>query len=96
MHQILESSSETQKATKFRVIFWILYGKKPLRKHETLSGASIHVKNVDFSEQNRLQDAVLGQWKPLLEEGANNTIRLVHFTVYEFVIPHLTKIQVSS
>jgi hypothetical protein len=61
----------------------MVYGRKPLKKYEILSGASIHRQNVDFGEQVRLQDAILRQCKPLLEEGTDDTIRFVHFTAHE-------------
>ncbi|KAL3453194.1 hypothetical protein BJX65DRAFT_116927 [Aspergillus insuetus] len=83
VHQILESSSDSQRAIKLRVLFWMVYGRKPLKKYEILSGASIHRQNLDFGEQTRLQDAVLRQCKPLLEEGTDDTIRFVHFTAEE-------------
>ncbi|KAL2852553.1 hypothetical protein BJX68DRAFT_53445 [Aspergillus pseudodeflectus] len=86
VHQILESSSDSQRAIKLRILFWMVYGGKPLKKYEILCGASIHRQNVDFGEQTRLQDAVLRQCKPLLEEGMGDTIRFVHFTAHEYFV----------
>ncbi|KAL2802256.1 hypothetical protein BJX63DRAFT_438048 [Aspergillus granulosus] len=84
--EILGGSSESQKAIKLRILFWMIHGKKPLKKYELLGGASIHRQNVDFGEQTRLQDVVLRQCKPLLEEGIDDTIRFVHFTAHEYFV----------
>ncbi|GIJ89554.1 DNA-directed RNA polymerase II subunit RPB1 [Aspergillus pseudoviridinutans] len=82
----LENASDTNRNVMLRILSWIIYGIKPLRKFEIISGASIHARNVDFSEQYRLRDGALELCKPLLEEGRNETVRFIHFTVREYFV----------
>jgi hypothetical protein len=83
VHQILDGTSDSNKNLALRILSWIIYGIKPLRKLEIISGASIHANNLDFSELHRLRDGALELCKPLLEEDRNGTIRFIHFTVRE-------------
>ncbi|KAJ5704064.1 DNA-directed RNA polymerase II subunit RPB1 [Penicillium malachiteum] len=83
-HQIFESPSNCDGVYTLRILSWVIFGVKPLRKTDILHGASIDPDTVDFSDDYRLRESVLDLCKPLLEERLDGTVRFIHFTVHQY------------
>jgi hypothetical protein len=83
---MLVDATESMRKDMSRILSWMIYGKGLLRRVEILSAASVHMENLDFGDDCRLQYGILERCKPLVEEGQNGTVRLIHFTVREYVI----------
>jgi hypothetical protein len=66
-----------------RILEWIALAKRPMKKLELLDGVSLHRDNCQLNERTRLWGQVIDLCKPLVEDGPNETIVFIHFTVQE-------------
>lgn len=83
VHDMMKAVSEPTREIILKIISWILYSRRSIRVLEVMSGAAINPKNRVFTEENRLLPKALERCKPLIEEGQNGTITLIHFTARE-------------
>jgi hypothetical protein len=72
---------DREKAT--RILKWMTLAKRPLKKFELLDGVTLHRGNSQLNEKSRLWEQVIDLCKPLVEDGPNETIVFIHFTVRE-------------
>jgi hypothetical protein len=72
---------DREKAT--RILEWIAFAKRPLKRAELLDAVSLHRGNSQLNEETRLWEQVIELCKPLVEDGPNETIVFIHFTVPE-------------
>jgi hypothetical protein len=66
-----------------RILEWMMLAKRPLKKFELLDGITLHRGNTQLNEKTRLWEQVIDLCKPFVEDGANETIMFIHFTVRE-------------
>lgn len=66
-----------------RILAWLVFTKRPLKRHELLYGASITPETPDLSEWGLLDASAINKCKPLVEELPDGSVSLVHFTVEE-------------
>lgn len=69
----------------YRILAWLTFSKRPLRRHELLHGATLTYESHILDEWNMLHDTVIDKCKPLIEELPDNTISLVHSTAQQYV-----------
>jgi hypothetical protein len=67
----------------YRILAWLVFAKRPLRRHEILHGAALTYDNPLLDEGNMLQGTAIEKCKPLIEEASDGTIGLVHSTAQE-------------
>lgn len=71
----------------YRILTWLTFSKRPLRRHELLHGASLTYESHVLDKWNMLHDTVIDKCKPLIEELPDGTISLVHSTAQQYVVP---------
>jgi hypothetical protein len=69
--------------TILRMLRWISFTKRPLKKCELLSGMALTPETPTLDENTVLADRAIELCKPLIEELSDGSIRLVHFSVKE-------------
>jgi hypothetical protein len=74
-------TQDREKAT--RILEWMALAKRPLKKFELLDGVTLHRGNTQLNEKTRLWEKVIDLCKPFVEDGPNETIVFIHFTVQE-------------
>jgi hypothetical protein len=74
-------AQDREKAT--RILEWMALAKRPLKKFELLDGVTLHRGNSQLNEKTRLWEQVIDLCKPFVEDGPNETIVFIHFTVRE-------------
>jgi len=66
-----------------RILAWLVFAKRPLKRHELLHGVSITPETPVLDKWNLLDGSVIDKCKPLVEELTDGSIALIHFTVEE-------------
>ncbi|KAL1618376.1 general transcription repressor [Neofusicoccum ribis] len=66
-----------------RILEWVMFSRRPLKKAELLDGIALHHENTSLNTSTKLLEHVLETCKPLVEEGPNGTVVLVHFSLQE-------------
>ncbi|KAI1496314.1 hypothetical protein F5X99DRAFT_75957 [Biscogniauxia marginata] len=76
-----------QKATEkvLRILAWLVFAKRPLKRYEILHGAGITPEYPTINQWTMFDNSVIDKCKPLVEELPDGSIGLVHFTVDEFL-----------
>ncbi|KAF2458815.1 hypothetical protein BDY21DRAFT_212358 [Lineolata rhizophorae] len=69
-----------------RILEWVAFAKRPMRKHEIITGISLRPGIHKLTNETRLWDSAMDLAKPFIEEGATGFVSFVHFTVQEFLI----------
>lgn len=68
-----------------RILAWLAFAKRPLRRHEVLHAASITYDDPALNERNMLYPTVMLKCKPLAEELSDGAVAFIHYTVEEYV-----------
>lgn len=66
-----------------RILAWLVFAKRPLKRHELLHGVGITPETPVLDKWNLLDGSVIDKCKPLVEELPDGNIALIHFTVEE-------------
>ncbi|KAF2812552.1 uncharacterized protein BDZ99DRAFT_413355, partial [Mytilinidion resinicola] len=69
-----------------RILEWITFAKRAPKKFEVQDAVALTANNNILSEDTKLPETVLHLCRPLVEDGPDNTIVFVHFTVYEYFL----------
>ncbi|RYC58773.1 hypothetical protein CHU98_g7433 [Xylaria longipes] len=64
-----------------RILAWLVFAKRPLKRHELLHGVSITPNTPALDEWNLLDASAIDKCKPLVEELPDGSVALIHFTV---------------
>ena len=77
-----------QKAKKvadriIRILGWLAYTKRPLKKHELLRGVALTPESPVLDRWDTLDDSAIDRCKPLIEQLPDGSITLIHFTTEE-------------
>ncbi|KAJ8130813.1 hypothetical protein O1611_g2810 [Lasiodiplodia mahajangana] len=84
--RIIENLAKDGRADKvMRVLAWLAFSKRPLRRHELLHGASLTPGAPFVDGWDTFDESVIDKCKPLVEELSDGSIALVHFTVEEYL-----------
>jgi hypothetical protein len=71
-----------------RIISWICFAQRPLHKHELLQALSVPRWGIGSDDAQSIPvPLILDHCKPFVEERADATIALVHFSVKEYLRP---------
>ncbi|KAJ2988979.1 hypothetical protein NUW58_g3702 [Xylaria curta] len=79
----LARDGRTDKVMK--VLAWLAFVKRPLKRHELLHGISITPETHILNKWDVLDGSVIDKCKPLVEELPDGSIALIHFTVEEYL-----------
>ncbi|KAF2493309.1 hypothetical protein BU16DRAFT_563472 [Lophium mytilinum] len=69
-----------------RILEWITFAKRAPKKYEVQDAVALTASNTILSEKTKLPETVLQLCRPLIEDGPDNTIVFVHFTVHEYFL----------
>lgn len=85
--RILEAlcpTAQDGRASKvLRILAWLVFAKRPLKRHELLHGVSITPETPVLDKWNLLDGSVIDKCKPLVEVLTDGSITLIHYTVEE-------------
>ncbi|RYP76705.1 hypothetical protein DL770_007179 [Monosporascus sp. CRB-9-2] len=82
----LSRQTEVQSMEKvYRILAWLIFSKRPLKRHELLHGAALTYENPFLDRWNMLYETAIDKCKPLVEDLPDGTIALVHSTVQEYL-----------
>lgn len=70
-----------------QIFQWLTYGQRPLKKFEIQQAIALSFENPRINADTMVFGDVFELCKPLVESGPGNTIRFVHISVKEFVVP---------
>jgi hypothetical protein len=75
-----------------RILGWLVYAKRPLKKHEILNAVALTVESESPipSRWDMPDDSAINRCKPLVELLPNGNICLIHFTAEEQVYTSTT------
>ncbi len=84
--RILEAFARDGRTDKvMRILAWLTFVKRPLKRHELLHGVSITPETPILNKWDILDASAIDKCKPLVEELPDGSIALIHFTVEEWV-----------
>lgn len=66
-----------------RILGWLAYTKRPLKKHELLRGVALTPESPVLDRWDTIDDSAIDRCKPLVEQLPDGSIRLIHFTAEE-------------
>ena len=66
-----------------KILGWLVYAKRPLKKHEVLHGVALTAESPNLSKWDILDDSAIDKYKPLIEQLPDGSIGLIHFTTEE-------------
>ncbi len=82
--RILEAFARDGRTDKvMRILAWLTFVKRPLKRHELLHGVSITPETPILNKWDILDASAIDKCKPLVEELSDGSIALIHFTVEE-------------
>ncbi|KAI3329791.1 hypothetical protein F4824DRAFT_372120 [Ustulina deusta] len=84
--RILEAFARDGRTDKvMRILAWLTFVKRPLKRHELLHGVSITPETPILNKWDILDASAIDKCKPLVEELSDGSIALIHFTVEEYL-----------
>jgi len=90
------SRLEAQKGYKsvlgLKVLMWVAYSARPLRSEELCHALGVEIESADLDPENvpALRTLVASCLGLVTVEAYSSTIRLVHFTLQEYLSSHPT------
>ncbi|RYP56345.1 hypothetical protein DL769_009929 [Monosporascus sp. CRB-8-3] len=86
LERLLSQRGEKGSDKIIRILAWLAFARRPLRRHEILHGVAITPETPSLETWNVLHNAAVDKCKPFVEELPDGTIALVHFTAQEYLI----------
>ncbi|KAI1366204.1 hypothetical protein F5Y08DRAFT_302008 [Xylaria arbuscula] len=85
LEALCPTASDSRMSKVMRILAWLVFAKRPLKRHELLHGVNITPETPVLDKWNLLDGSVIDKCKPLVEELADGNIALIHFTVEEYL-----------
>jgi WD40 repeat protein len=79
-----------------RMLMWICYSRRPLRKFELLPGLAFTSDTTILNSRSLPNARIMDLCKPLIEERPDGCVTFVHFSVQEFLMSSETSSMISS